>query len=147
MKNLAFLPLAAALLLAGCATALPELPAQPAPPVQFKEGARQETVRGVLLLGNPLLMWGGLVAIVGLLFAVYLGGYIANTSLAPSFTFSRNTLIVIMAAYGFIASTSAVHIPSLTALIAKRSKPRVISIASHRNPARRTWRSRCRSRM
>ncbi len=44
------------------------------------------------------------IGIVGLLFAVYLGGYIANTSLAPTFTLSRNTLIVIMAAYGFIAS-------------------------------------------
>lgn len=36
MKRLTLLPLAAALLLAGCATALPELPAQPEPPAQFK---------------------------------------------------------------------------------------------------------------
>jgi dolichyl-phosphate-mannose--protein O-mannosyl transferase len=28
-----------------------------------KEGKNQDTVRGVLLLGNPFLMWGGLVAI------------------------------------------------------------------------------------
>lgn len=31
-----------------------------------KQGAQQETVRGVLLLGNPLVMWGGLVAILAL---------------------------------------------------------------------------------
>lgn len=37
-------PLAAALLLAGCATALPELPAQPAPPAQFKEAGERWTV-------------------------------------------------------------------------------------------------------
>jgi multidrug efflux system outer membrane protein len=43
MKRLALLPLVAALLLAGCATALPELPAQPAPPLQFKEAARWTT--------------------------------------------------------------------------------------------------------
>lgn len=43
MKTLRMLPLAAALLLAGCATALPELPAQPAPPAQFKEDARWTT--------------------------------------------------------------------------------------------------------
>ncbi|MBS1961458.1 MAG: glycosyltransferase family 39 protein [Bdellovibrionales bacterium] len=30
-----------------------------------KEGSQQETVRGVLLLGNPVIMWGGLVAIAG----------------------------------------------------------------------------------
>lgn len=38
------LPLVAALLLAGCATALPEIPAQPAPPAQFKEGAERWTI-------------------------------------------------------------------------------------------------------
>lgn len=43
MKTLRMLPLAAALLLAGCATALPELPAQPATPAQFKEDARWTT--------------------------------------------------------------------------------------------------------
>src|ERR671927_687685 len=44
------------------------------------------------------------IGIVGLLFAVYLGGHIADSSFAQTFTFSRNSLIVIMAAYGFIAS-------------------------------------------
>ena len=43
MKTMTLLPLVGALLLAGCATALPELPAQPAPPAQFKEGARWTT--------------------------------------------------------------------------------------------------------
>jgi carbon starvation protein len=45
-----------------------------------------------------------IIGIVGLLFAVYLGGRIADSSAAHVFTFSRNSLIVIMAAYGFIAS-------------------------------------------
>jgi carbon starvation protein len=45
-----------------------------------------------------------IIGIIGLLFAVWLGGRIANSSLAEPFTLSRNTLIVIMAAYGFIAS-------------------------------------------
>jgi carbon starvation protein len=45
-----------------------------------------------------------IIGIVGLLFAVYLGGRIADSSFAQAFTFSRNSLIVIMAAYGFIAS-------------------------------------------
>jgi len=31
-----------------------------------KEGPSGETVRGVVLLGNPVIMWGGLVAIVAL---------------------------------------------------------------------------------
>ncbi|HKR12607.1 MAG TPA: carbon starvation CstA family protein [Pyrinomonadaceae bacterium] len=44
------------------------------------------------------------IGIIGLLFAVWLGGRIAESSLAEPFTLSRNTLIVIMAAYGFIAS-------------------------------------------
>jgi carbon starvation protein len=44
------------------------------------------------------------IGIIGLLFAVWLGGRIADSSLAETFTLSRNTLIVIMAAYGFIAS-------------------------------------------
>ena len=44
------------------------------------------------------------IGIVGLLFAVWLGGRIAESSLAETFTLSRNSLIVIMAAYGFIAS-------------------------------------------
>jgi carbon starvation protein len=45
-----------------------------------------------------------IIGIIGLLFAVWLGGRIAESSLAGPFTLSRNTLIVIMAAYGFIAS-------------------------------------------
>ena len=45
-----------------------------------------------------------MIGIVGLLFAVWLGGRIAESSLAETFTLSRNSLIVIMAAYGFIAS-------------------------------------------
>ena len=45
-----------------------------------------------------------IIGIVGLLFAVYLGGRIADSSFAAAFTLSRNSLIVIMAAYGFIAS-------------------------------------------
>ncbi|HEX5888364.1 MAG TPA: carbon starvation CstA family protein [Pyrinomonadaceae bacterium] len=45
-----------------------------------------------------------IIGIVGLLFAVYLGGKIAESSFAETFTLSRNSLIVIMAAYGFIAS-------------------------------------------
>ncbi|WP_240788517.1 efflux transporter outer membrane subunit [Ramlibacter henchirensis] len=40
MKQLAFAPLMAALLLAGCATALPPLPQAAPVPAQFKEGAR-----------------------------------------------------------------------------------------------------------
>jgi carbon starvation protein len=45
-----------------------------------------------------------IIGIIGLLVAVYLGGYIADSSFAQTFTLSRNSLIVIMAAYGFIAS-------------------------------------------
>lgn len=45
-----------------------------------------------------------IIGIVGLLFAVWLGGRIAESSLAEPFTLSRNSLIVIMAAYGFVAS-------------------------------------------
>jgi carbon starvation protein len=45
-----------------------------------------------------------IIGIVGLLFAVYLGGKIAESPLAETFTLSRNSLIVIMGAYGFIAS-------------------------------------------
>ena len=45
-----------------------------------------------------------IIGIAGLLLAVYLGGRIADSPLAHTFTLSRNSLIVIMAAYGFIAS-------------------------------------------
>src|SRR5712691_6627956 len=44
------------------------------------------------------------IGVIGLLAAVYLGGRIADSSLAHTFTFSRNTVIMLMAAYGFIAS-------------------------------------------
>jgi carbon starvation protein len=44
------------------------------------------------------------IGILGLLFAVWLGGKIAESPMAEAFTLSRNSLIVIMAAYGFIAS-------------------------------------------
>src|SRR5690242_1728573 len=45
-----------------------------------------------------------IIGVVGLLFAVYLGGRIADSSFAQAFTLSRNALIIAMAAYGFIAS-------------------------------------------
>src|SRR5437868_6069810 len=44
------------------------------------------------------------IGVAGLLLAVWLGGRIADSSWASSFTFSRTTIIVLMAAYGFIAS-------------------------------------------
>jgi carbon starvation protein len=44
------------------------------------------------------------IGVAGLLFAVWLGGRIAESSWASSFTFSRTTIIILMAAYGFIAS-------------------------------------------
>jgi carbon starvation protein len=45
-----------------------------------------------------------IIGIAGLMFSVYLGGLIAESSWAQTFTLSRNSLILIMAAYGFIAS-------------------------------------------
>ncbi|MDQ2855278.1 MAG: carbon starvation protein A [Acidobacteriota bacterium] len=45
-----------------------------------------------------------LIGVVGLLLAVYLGGRIADSSWAQAFTLSRNTVTILMAAYGFIAS-------------------------------------------
>jgi carbon starvation protein len=45
-----------------------------------------------------------IIGVVGLLAAVYLGGRIADSSLANTFTLSRNALILLMAGYGFIAS-------------------------------------------
>ena len=45
-----------------------------------------------------------IIGVVGLLLAVYLGGRIADSSWAHAFTLSRNTVIILMAAYGFIAS-------------------------------------------
>jgi len=44
------------------------------------------------------------IGVVGLLAAVYLGGRIADSTWARSFTLSRNTVVMLMAAYGFIAS-------------------------------------------
>jgi carbon starvation protein len=44
------------------------------------------------------------IGVVGLLFAVWLGGRIHESSYASTFTLSRNTIIILMAAYGFIAS-------------------------------------------
>ncbi|HEX8773502.1 MAG TPA: carbon starvation CstA family protein [Pyrinomonadaceae bacterium] len=44
------------------------------------------------------------IGVLGLLFAVWLGGRIADSSWAESFTFSRTTIILLMAGYGFIAS-------------------------------------------
>jgi carbon starvation protein len=44
------------------------------------------------------------LGVVGLLFAVVAGGWIAESSLAPAFTFSKNTITILMACYGFIAS-------------------------------------------
>ncbi|HKB67605.1 MAG TPA: carbon starvation CstA family protein [Pyrinomonadaceae bacterium] len=45
-----------------------------------------------------------MIGVVGLFAAVYLGGRIADSSLANAFTLSRNALIILMAGYGFIAS-------------------------------------------
>ena len=45
-----------------------------------------------------------LIGVVGLLLAVYLGGRIADSSWASTFTLSRNTITILLASYGFIAS-------------------------------------------
>jgi carbon starvation protein len=44
------------------------------------------------------------LGVVGLLFAVVAGGWVAESSWASSFTLSKNTIILLMAAYGFVAS-------------------------------------------
>jgi carbon starvation protein len=44
------------------------------------------------------------IGVIGLFFAVILGGRIAESQLAPSFTFSEQTITYLMAFYGFIAS-------------------------------------------
>jgi carbon starvation protein len=44
------------------------------------------------------------IGVVGLLAAVYLGGRIADSPWAQAFTLSRNTVVILMACYGFIAS-------------------------------------------
>jgi len=45
-----------------------------------------------------------IIGVMGLLLAVYLGGHIADTPFAASLTLSRNTVTILMALYGFIAS-------------------------------------------
>src|SRR5713101_6903262 len=44
------------------------------------------------------------IGVLGLLLAVFLGGKIADSTWAQTFTLSRNTVIILMASYGFIAS-------------------------------------------
>jgi carbon starvation protein len=44
------------------------------------------------------------IGVIGLFAAVIVGGRIAESSLAPSFTFSESTITYLMAGYGFIAS-------------------------------------------
>src|ERR1700682_724581 len=44
------------------------------------------------------------IGVVGLLLAVFLGGRIADSSWAQTFTLSRGTVIILMASYGLIAS-------------------------------------------
>src|SRR5213082_643057 len=44
------------------------------------------------------------IGVAGLFLAVIIGGWVANSSWAASFTFSKNTITILMAAYGFIAS-------------------------------------------
>src|SRR3954462_14843300 len=44
------------------------------------------------------------IGVIGLFAAVILGGWIAESSWAASFTFSRGTVTILMAAYGFVAS-------------------------------------------
>ena len=44
------------------------------------------------------------LGVIALLFAVYLGGRIADSSWAATFTLSKNAITILMASYGFIAS-------------------------------------------
>ncbi|HEX8720480.1 MAG TPA: carbon starvation CstA family protein [Pyrinomonadaceae bacterium] len=44
------------------------------------------------------------VGVAGLLFAVVAGGWVAESPWAQSFTFSKNTITLLMAGYGFVAS-------------------------------------------
>ena len=44
------------------------------------------------------------IGVIGLFFAVIMGGRIAESTLASSFTFSESTITYLMAGYGFIAS-------------------------------------------
>ena len=45
-----------------------------------------------------------LIGVIGLLLAVYLGGRVADSSWASAFTLSPHKILLLMAAYGFIAS-------------------------------------------
>src|SRR5215475_4127609 len=45
-----------------------------------------------------------IIGVVGLLFAVYIGGRVADSSWAAAFTLSPHKVTILMAAYGFIAS-------------------------------------------
>jgi carbon starvation protein len=45
-----------------------------------------------------------IIGVIGLLFAVYIGGRVADSSWATAFTMSPHKITIIMAAYGFIAS-------------------------------------------
>ncbi|HST53974.1 MAG TPA: carbon starvation CstA family protein [Pyrinomonadaceae bacterium] len=44
------------------------------------------------------------IGVAGLFIAVIVGGWVAESSWAASFTFSKNTIILLMAVYGFVAS-------------------------------------------
>src|SRR3982750_1191375 len=44
------------------------------------------------------------IGVAGLFFAVVVGGWVADSSWAPAFTFSKGTITLLMAAYGFVAS-------------------------------------------
>jgi carbon starvation protein len=44
------------------------------------------------------------IGVLGLLAAVYFGGRVADSAWAQTFTLSRNTVVILMACYGFIAS-------------------------------------------
>ena len=45
-----------------------------------------------------------IIGVIGLLFAVYIGGRVADSSWAAAFTLSPHKVTILMAAYGFIAS-------------------------------------------
>jgi carbon starvation protein len=45
-----------------------------------------------------------IIGVIGLLAAVYLGGRVADSPWAHTFTLSRTTVVILMACYGFIAS-------------------------------------------
>ncbi len=50
------------------------------------------------------ILEASVIGVLGLLLAVFLGGRIADSSWAQTFTLSRHTVIILMAVYGFIAS-------------------------------------------